>query len=466
MFGRYGASARPRLYRKFCLTLNAVSVFIAVWGLRGFTASSTPAFVVLALLDALARVFGEKVSVNLALPVAGAPAGCRDRSTGGAGAGGGGLTRLDVYPSVSVDVAAFLLFGSQSIALLAIVGSGVLWLIRRIWKRPKDGGKFTGVCYEHMRVVRRRGVAGGVSSLVQVLPVHGLLKLLIFFVLYTGASWAVEGMESCFRYGVEMKLSLRKEASRWRWRVVEVGLGVALAKMCLDLSQGVYGLLLLVGLPPVVIHSASMLENGRALYCGTLQALSKAVEGKDPFRAGHGTRTAIYAAALARKALLDDDMVVQAYWGGLTHDLGNIGIDDRTLLLEGPLSAHGFAAMVQHCEIGYSLLSMIPGMQDAAMAVKYHHERWDGTGHPEGLCGSSIPLLARLVALADAYDALVSPRPFRKALDRAEALAALDEAAGRDFDPSLVPLVRELSEEEAAWGQRVFDSYYGIHHSW
>jgi HD-GYP domain-containing protein (c-di-GMP phosphodiesterase class II) len=129
---------------------------------------------------------------------------------------------------------------------------------------------------------------------------------------------------------------------------------------------------------------------------------------------------------------------------GLVHDVGKIGVPEQLLCKPGELTEIEYAAIREHPRIGYRILRDIPRFEDILDGVLYHHERWDGAGYPDGIAGEDIPLVARLIALADAFDAMCSTRTYRSAMNCDQVLAELSSSAGGQFDPTLVPLFLEL----------------------
>jgi putative two-component system response regulator len=172
----------------------------------------------------------------------------------------------------------------------------------------------------------------------------------------------------------------------------------------------------------------------------TLRRLALAVAYKDDGTGAHMARTGALSALLAHRIGLDPDRVRLIYLAAPMHDVGKIGIPDRVLLKAGPLSPEEFEVMKSHTTIGAGILS---GSTDDLLAAAHsialcHHERWDGKGYPRGLSGESIPLEGRLVGLVDAFDAMCSPRPYRRALSTADACETIRALSGRQFDPELV----------------------------
>jgi len=176
----------------------------------------------------------------------------------------------------------------------------------------------------------------------------------------------------------------------------------------------------------------------KELSQGFVRAIADALEAKDEYVHGHARRISGYAVAIGRRMSLDEAHLEQISLAGFLHDIGKIGTPDHILLKPGPLSTDERAVMQLHSERGARMLASVPEMRDVADAVRYHHENYDGTGYPEGLHGEQIPIAARIISVADAYDAMTSPRPFREARSHQGALERLQTLAGTQFDPVVV----------------------------
>jgi HD-GYP domain-containing protein (c-di-GMP phosphodiesterase class II) len=215
-------------------------------------------------------------------------------------------------------------------------------------------------------------------------------------------------------------------------------------------------------------HAGAILENSRlhgelrGSYLATVKMLADAIEVKDPFLRGHSDEVSGLVRAMARRLELSGDRREQLIFGSLLHDVGKIGVSERILLKPGPLTDEEFSAIKLHPRIGYRLVSQVPLLQPVAPAILHHHERWDGNGYPSGLAGERIPLEARVVAIIDAFSAMVSDRPYRAAISVDDALAELERSAGTHFDPSLVEMfvqeVRAGIPEEATGGLSLADA--------
>jgi putative two-component system response regulator len=169
-----------------------------------------------------------------------------------------------------------------------------------------------------------------------------------------------------------------------------------------------------------------------------LLSLARTIEARDPYTSGHCERLAEYAAALGRWIGLDDGQCHALYRGGFLHDLGKIGIPDAILLKAGPLSASEFALMQQHTIIGDRLCAELKSLEDVRLIVRHHHERADGTGYPDGLRGAEIPIGAQIVAIVDAYDAMTTDRPYKRALKPEEAFDELWQETQKGWKKALL----------------------------
>ncbi len=176
----------------------------------------------------------------------------------------------------------------------------------------------------------------------------------------------------------------------------------------------------------------------RDLYLSTVTSLARTIEAKDPYTGGHTERVAAFAVTLARRMGFAGDDLAAVEVGGVIHDVGKIGIRDEVLNKPGKLTEEEFAEMRRHPEISSYILERLDLPRIVKQMARNHHERYDGAGYPDGLEGEEIPLAARILAVADALDAMTSDRPYRAALPVDVALAELRDLAGRQFCPSVV----------------------------
>jgi len=177
-------------------------------------------------------------------------------------------------------------------------------------------------------------------------------------------------------------------------------------------------------------------------------SLARAIEAKDPYTEGHGGRVAEYAFALGKRAGLPGHDLTTLYKGGFLHDVGKIGINDSVLFKEGALTDAEYAHMKLHPEIGSQLLQALPASDPLIPMIRHHHERWDGRGYPDGLHKDEPSLMARIVSIADAFDAMTSTRCYRPAMPVGQSLEILTEYRGTQWDPDLIGLFVELVERQ------------------
>jgi len=188
-------------------------------------------------------------------------------------------------------------------------------------------------------------------------------------------------------------------------------------------------------------HKSGYNENASTIY-----ALSAAIDAKDHYTSQHSQNVAHYAAALAQAADMEDDIVEIVREAGLLHDIGKIGIREDILNKPGKLTADEYEAIKKHVENAVSIIRYLPSLDYVIPAVLSHHERFDGTGYPNGLAGDAIPITGRILSIADAFDAMTSIRNYKDAMSSKDALQVLHQEAGRQFDPELVRVFIELVE--------------------
>lgn len=193
------------------------------------------------------------------------------------------------------------------------------------------------------------------------------------------------------------------------------------------------------------LERVMQMEHIRVSREETFRALGVALEYRDVETKGHIDRVVALADALGRRLSLDDRQLERLRWGAYLHDVGKIGIPDAILLKPGPLTPEEWEVMRRHPVIGCEMLGRIPHLPPETLAVvRHHHERWDGRGYPDGLAGTAIPLLARIFAVVDVYDALTHARPYKPAWPAADARRYIAEQAGKQFDPEVVRAFLDL----------------------
>lgn len=183
------------------------------------------------------------------------------------------------------------------------------------------------------------------------------------------------------------------------------------------------------------IESAQLLRKQRELFVDTITVLAQAVELRDAYTGGHTARVTSYSLLLAEQLGVPASDMDLIRTGGPLHDIGKIGIDDAILRKPDRLTAEEYEIMKSHTVKGAEIVETVPDLHPIIPIVRSHHERWDGKGYPDGLEGELTPRLARIVAVADAFDAMTSDRPYRKGMPVQAAFAEVDKQSGRQFDP-------------------------------
>jgi len=191
----------------------------------------------------------------------------------------------------------------------------------------------------------------------------------------------------------------------------------------------------------VQVHVAKLATAAKVnqeLFLGSMRAFVAAIDAKDPYTRGHSERVADYSRAIARQLGLPSEAVDKVWIGALLHDVGKIGIDDRVLNKGGVLTDEEYELMKKHPVIGAEIMSRIEQLREMIPAIRWHHEAWNGTGYPDRLQGERIPLMARIVGVADTFDAITTVRPYQKAFTQEQALEMVRKLVGKRFDAKVV----------------------------
>lgn len=191
---------------------------------------------------------------------------------------------------------------------------------------------------------------------------------------------------------------------------------------------------------------ALILKDLKELFYKTIKSISSALDSKDPYTHGHSLRVTLYSLILAKEMGFDEKLLEEIETAGLLHDIGKIAIPQNILCKPGKLTDEEFAVMKSHPNNSERLILSVKKLAGISSWLKAHHERWDGKGYPDGLQGEEIPLSARIVAIADTYDAMTSTRSYRKALDHEVAIEEIKRCSGSQFDPNLAGKFIELEE--------------------
>ena len=188
----------------------------------------------------------------------------------------------------------------------------------------------------------------------------------------------------------------------------------------------------------MALENAHIYEDTRGLYLDVVQAMIRAVEAKDPYTYGHSERVTKYSMVIGKALGLSPEELEELRLSALLHDIGKIGVDDNVLTKAGRLNQREWVEIRNHPALGHDILKGIGRMAQILPGVNFHHERFAGDGYPNGLSGDKIPLFGRIIAVADAYDAMTSDRAYRKRLTREAARRELMNCSGQQFDESIV----------------------------
>lgn len=215
------------------------------------------------------------------------------------------------------------------------------------------------------------------------------------------------------------------------------------------ISFGAFAVILFFGPLLLARYSFKLYMDMRHVYMETIQALTNAMEAKDAYTRGHADRVGKYAVKLAKALNLSDKKIENIKNAAILHDIGKIGIDDQILKKPDKLTDEEYKKIKQHPSIGAEILKGVNFFKEVTNIVKYHHERYDGKGYPDGLKENEIPTEAAILAIADVYDAMTSDRPYRKALSKEVALGEIEKNAGTQFNPEFAKVfVKVMRNEE------------------
>lgn len=188
----------------------------------------------------------------------------------------------------------------------------------------------------------------------------------------------------------------------------------------------------------IVTRNARLFREVRSLFLNLVKSLISIVEAKHKYTKGHSERVHIISCFLGKQLGLRKSAREVLHWASLFHDVGKISVPDAVLNKPGKLTEEEFVTIKQHPVVGYNVLSHIEQLHDSLPGIRHHHEKLDGSGYPDGLKGNDIPLAARIIAVADVYDALTSTRSYRPAMPADKALEIMREGSGKHFDPRVL----------------------------
>jgi hypothetical protein len=339
-----------------------------------------------------------------------------------------------VTPLPTIHIAAIFLLSPQGAVLIALIS---IIIDQTIKQRP---GLIKGLFNVSHRVI----ITGVPAFIVQLSGISikeinnanfllvASLVILVYYLLDVGL--------------VDLVIAFSRSASFWViWKVNTS------ATLLLDLTLPSIGIILaviwvqspifclLLAFPIIVNQNAyrslKLLEKETTK---AIIAITELVEARDPYTFGHSLRVAGYCRAICRELKLGEELVEQISIAGQVHDLGKIGVSDNVLRKPGALNAEEWIEMKKHPETGAKILANYSFYEDGVNDVLYHHESWDGTGYPEGLTAETIPLGARIIAVADSFDAMTTDRPYRKGMPIIKALSILNDRRSIQWDAQVV----------------------------
>ncbi len=356
------------------------------------------------------------------------------------------LPRGESYVSVSfaIILAVIMIFGPEVAAWVAFFGiftykdliSFKVYYYRTLF----NGGQAAlAAGAAAIAFVYLGGIPGALVFPGDIFPI--LAACLVYLLINTGAIIVV--------------MSISQGVSMWgmwlvnfRWAIPNYAalapLGIVISVVYLQI--GIAGVLLL--LIPLLLARYSFLQymEMRLTYLSTIKALTKAIDAKDHYTHGHSERVAKYSVAIGRAMKLQDDYLEKLEYVALLHDVGKVGISELILNKPDRLLEDEMLAIQQHSIIGAEIIAEVRLIADLVDVIRYHHERIDGGGYPLGKKGEEIPMGARIVGVADAFDAMTTDRVYRKALSQEEALKELQRCSGTQFDPHVVEVFVGLIE--------------------
>ena len=228
--------------------------------------------------------------------------------------------------------------------------------------------------------------------------------------------------------------------------LAEAPLGFLMAIIYVEV--GILGILLFF-LPLLLARrSFELYTKMRKVYLDTIRALAAAIDAKDPYTKGHSERVAETSIALAQELNLSGRDIENIEYTALLHDIGKIGIKDKILSKKSSLTDQEFDKIKEHTVMGAKIIEPVDFLKSSYKAIYHHHEKYDGKGYPDGIKSEDIPILARIIAVADAYDAMGSDRPYRKKLNKDKILKELKDQSGKQFDPKVVKALISVLDKE------------------
>jgi HD-GYP domain-containing protein (c-di-GMP phosphodiesterase class II) len=224
--------------------------------------------------------------------------------------------------------------------------------------------------------------------------------------------------------------------------------GISLTNMTMVFMVIAFYMYMIIDLSKTVqqarVREVETQKNELEMFEQTTEALANAIESKDKYTSGHSSRVAMYSRLIAKEAGFDDQFCEKVYYSALLHDVGKIGVKDDIINKPGRLTDDEYDQIKLHPTYGYQILSSIKKSPYLSIGAHYHHERYDGKGYPDGLAGEEIPKIARIIAVADSFDAMTSSRSYRDVLPIHKVKEELVNGMGTQFDPKYAEIMLRL----------------------
>jgi len=347
-----------------------------------------------------------------------------------------------IYASSPVDLAGIVLFGPSAMALTeaisAIITEGLFQrrsLVKVLFNVPllvMTVG-VSGMVYKAF------GGLGEIDSPLFLVP---LSAAGVTYYLFN--TWTISLIIYFSNQGSRSPLHIWKQNYMWNFVHILAFLPVAAIIALLYAYVGAWTIALFIIPLYLARYSFQLYLDMREAHINTVAALTSAIDASDPFTHGHSFRVSRYALRIGRAMGMSSRDLEMLEYASLLHDIGKIAIQNEILLKVGPLTDEEWKSLRSHPNVGADIVEQLKFLREAAEIIRYHHERPDGTGYPRGLKGDEIPLAARIINVVDAFDAMTSDRPYRKALPIEKVIDELQRYKGKQFDERVTDILLDL----------------------
>ena len=347
-----------------------------------------------------------------------------------------------IYASSPIDLAGIMLFGP---AVMAVI-EGIATLITEgvLQRRP-----FMKVIFNVPLLVMTVGVSGLVYKAFGSLgamdsPLFLVPLAAAGVVYYLFNTWAVSLVISLSDADGRNPLHVWRQNYMWNFFHILAFLPVAAIIALLYANSGVWTIALFIIPLFLARYSFQLYLDMREAHINTVAALTSAIDASDPFTHGHSFRVSRYALRIARAMGMSSRDLEMLEYAGLLHDIGKIAVQNDILLKVGPLTDEEWRSLKSHPNIGADIVEQLKFLREASNVIRSHHERPDGNGYPRGLKGEEVPIAARILNVVDAFDAMTSDRPYRKALPIERVIKELETYKGKQFDEQVAVILLDL----------------------